>query len=55
MNKEVNRGLMYRAILAGLIVLIIILKPNTLEEILPILLGLLSSGTASAFTTIRRN
>lgn len=51
--SEATRGWIYRLAVLALVAYIVIVLPNTIEEILPVLLGLLTSGLASLNTQVR--
>lgn len=51
---EADRGLIYRGLLIVLLGLALYLRPDSWEEILTFAAGIVSSGLASANTSIRR-
>lgn len=52
--SEATRGLIYRALLLGAVVLVALFRPDSLKEWLPILVAVLGNGLATSYTTIKR-
>ena len=51
--SEQTRGLIYRGIALAFILYAIVTRPDTIEDVLPVLLGIVSSGLATKNTSIR--
>lgn len=51
---EATRGWLYRLAVLAIVAYVVATRPDTLSEILPVLLGLLTGGLASMNTSVRR-
>jgi hypothetical protein len=52
---EATRGLIYRALLLAVVVSIIFIRPDSLEEWLPVLVAILGNGLATSYTTVKKS
>jgi hypothetical protein len=52
--NEANRGLVYRCLLLIAVVFLAFTRPDSVKEWLPIIVGLASSGLATAYTNVKR-
>lgn len=51
---EATRGLIYRCLLLAAVVFLAFTRPDSVREWLPIIVGLASSGLATAYTQVKR-
>lgn len=53
--SEATRGLIYRALLLLAVLYIAITRPDSVEEMLPVILAILGNGLATSYTTVKRD
>lgn len=51
---EATRGLIYRALLLVAVLFVAFTRPDSLKELLPIIIAVVGNGLATSYTTVKR-